>query len=128
MHCSRLGEIAEQELKLISQRWPHIELDLFTIMPNHVHAIIVIFDVESVETAFLPSAISPSKQPILGHVIGSYKAGVTRVARQQRLIKDNQLIWQERFIIRNEEGLNHIRNYVLHNPKIWESDIFYGDE
>ncbi len=128
MHCSSLGEIAEYELQQIPQRWPNIDLDLFTIMPNHIHAIIIISDTATVGTAFLPSAHSSSKQPLLGQVIGNYKAGVTRIARQQRLIEPDDLIWQERFhdhIIRNEEALNYIRNYVLHNPESWERDRFY---
>jgi putative transposase len=131
MHRSGLGEIAEQELRLLPHRWPQIEIDLFIIMPNHVHVIIVNFDAETVGTAFLPSANSSSKRPTLGHIIGSYKAGVTRIARQQRLIEVNQFIWQERFhdhIIRDEDGLNHIRNYVLHNPESWEQDTFYRNE
>ena len=130
MRCSRLGQIAADELQVILQRWPHIELDLFVVMPNHVHAILIIYDTETVGTAFLPSAALSSKQPILGHVMGSYKAGVTRVARQQALIEADDLIWQERFhdhIIRDEDGLNHIRNYVLYNPESWERDTFYGD-
>jgi len=131
MHCGRLGQIAEYELQLIPQRWRHIDLDLFVIMPNHIHAIIIISDRENVGTAFLPSAETPSKQPILGHVIGNYKAGVTRLAHQQQLIKASELIWQMRFhdhIIRNEAGLNHIRDYVLHNPELWQQDKFYSGE
>ena len=78
----------------------------------------------------LPSAVSPSKQPILGHVMGNYKAGVTRVARQQKVIEAHELIWQERFhdhIIRSEESLNPIREYVLNNPALWREDTFYTD-
>lgn len=131
MQSSRLGQIAEDELQHLPQRWPQIEMDLFVIMPNHVHAIIVMQDVGAVETAFLPSVSPSSSNPILGHVVGSYKAGVTRIARQQQLATANEVIWQTRFhnhVIRNEAGLNHIRNYVLHNPELWEQDKFYGNE
>ena len=72
IHFNRLGQIAEDELQLLPKRWPQIDLDLFVVMPNHVHAIIVIHDVETVGTAFLPSVDLPSTNPILGHIVGNY--------------------------------------------------------
>jgi len=37
-------------------------------------------------------------------------------------------VWQTRFhdhIIRNEEELNRIRDYVINNPARWETDTHY---
>jgi len=38
-------------------------------------------------------------------------------------------LWQRNYwehIIRNENELNHIRNYIRHNPQKWEMDQLYG--
>lgn len=39
------GEIAYQEWEKLPERWPHLELGVFQIMPNHTHGIIIIHDV-----------------------------------------------------------------------------------
>jgi len=67
--------------------------------------------------------------PTLGHVIGSYKAGVTRLARQQNLLDDTSGMWQGRYhdhIIRSESSLNMLRAYIQQNPARWQEDKFYG--
>jgi putative transposase len=64
----------------------------------------------------------------LGTIIGSYKSGVTRIARRHGLIDQTIALWQSRYhdhIIRNDATLNNIRAYVAHNPALWESDTFY---
>jgi REP element-mobilizing transposase RayT len=130
MQLNPLGMIAHQELQHISERWQVVALDLFVVMPNHVHAIIALVGV-----AFLPDAEkekpdAKNSVPTLGHVVGSYKAGVTRIARQHGILDETSSIWQERYhdnIIRDERSLDYIRQYVMENPARWEDDVFYGD-
>ena len=40
--CSPAGVIAEQNLLEIPKHYPYITIDKYVIMPNHIHAIIVI--------------------------------------------------------------------------------------
>jgi REP element-mobilizing transposase RayT len=66
------------------------------------------------------SLISP-KPGSLSAIIRSYKSAVTNQARQI----DADFTWQSRFydnIIRNDESLNRIRNYIKENPKNWVGD------
>lgn len=115
MQFTALGEVAERELQLVPQRWSTVDVDLFVVMPNHVHVIVLLWG----------HGDSISKQRTLGHVMGSYKAGVTRLARLQGLIDEGYPLWQERFhdhIIRSEYELNRIQEYVLHNPALWAED------
>ena len=66
----------------------------------------------------------------LGHVIGSYKAGVTRLARQHQILDDTTGMWQGRYhdhIIRDERSLDQLRRYVEQNPARWQEDKFYGN-
>ncbi len=139
MNLSPLGQIAVEELLSIPTHWQSVHLDACVVMPNHVHAILVLDIPEDpdakngvptnhlVGTAFMPSA-APDTMPLLGTVVGAYKAGVTRRARSVNLVDDDQPIWQTRYhdhIIRDETSLNHIRAYVEQNPTRWTEDTFY---
>jgi len=61
---STAGVIAEEELTRISNRWPYVDLDHFVVMPNHIHAIILLSPPDSpdVGTPFLASDACQVKQ------------------------------------------------------------------
>ena len=128
VHLSPVGEIACQFWSEIPQHSSsNIQVDAFVVMPNHIHGIIVIEDVNgrdvacNVSTGSTMSKISP-KAGSLGAIVRSYKSAVTRWARMnQQPFFD----WQARFfdhIIRDEKGLNRIRDYIATNPVRWDSD------
>lgn len=131
------GEIATFCWAEIPAHYPNVELDLYVIMPNHMHGIIVIYDDDfgrdisrpynnrdTVGTPYMASG-AQSKRPPLGCIIGAYKAAVTR-----KIDNSDVKIWQNRYhdhIIRNEPSLDKIREYVLCNPARWAEDTFYCD-
>ena len=56
-------------------------------------------------------------------IIGSFKSIVTKTINQK--YKSDNIIWQPRFydrIIRNENELNRIRQYIIDNPYKWALD------
>jgi putative transposase len=58
----------------------------------------------------------------LGEIIRTYKAASTRMIRQTANLEFG---WQRNYyehIVRNEECLNRIRQYVLENPARWAID------
>ena len=60
----------------------------------------------------------------LSSIVGSYKSAVSRHAH--RLGYD--FAWQSRFydnIIRNNDALNRIQDYIHNNPNNWNEDKFY---
>ena len=60
----------------------------------------------------------------LSRIIGQYKSAVTNYANEH----DIPFAWQPRFhdhIIRNWTEMNHIAQYIQHNPEKWEMDRFY---
>ena len=138
MELSEMGEIAQRELLKTEQMRKNVKLDEWIIMPNHVHVIIVIDNVETQCIASLPGVKpnqripSPSKpkwQPNkfgpqsnnLASIIRGLKIGVKKFAT----INNIPFQWQSRFydhIIRNQSSLNHIRQYIIDNPKNWEAD------
>lgn len=122
MIFSPMGSIVQAEIAQIPQRWQQVDLDGFVVMPNHVHAIIVLIH---------PSGMDTQKPPTLGRIVGNFKAGVTRLAVAQGLLDAGDPLWQERYhdhIIRDERRYHIIRQYIQENPARWEEDRFFKPE
>lgn len=61
----------------------------------------------------------------LGKVVRHYKAKVSREIRREI---DDEFAWQSNYfehIIRNDDDLNRIRDYIQKNPLKWEMDDYY---
>jgi hypothetical protein len=61
----------------------------------------------------------------LASIIRGFKSAVTVAARRI----DPTFQWQSRFhdhIIRNEDSLQKITNYILLNPENWNKDTFFN--
>ena len=83
---SRQGKIAAECLCEISAHFPEIAVDKWVIMPNHIHAIVIL----------------PGNGIALSAVIGQYKAAV---AKRIRELYPNVRVWQRSFhdhVIRNQ--------------------------
>ena len=106
---NQLGEIAMQDLQNIENCYEGVRIDNCIVMPNHVHAIIVL---ENANTS-------------LNQVIGLYKSGVSRKIR--KIVPDMQ-VWQRSYhdhIIRNQAAYEKIWNYVQFNGEKWKEDCFF---
>ena len=111
---NHFGEIAEAELLGIDAHYTGVRLDQAIVMPNHIHAIIVI------------GCNNQNMQyPSLNTVVGQYKAGVTRRIRQ---VMPEKVLWQRSYhdhIIRNRAEYEKIWQYIHSNAQKWETDCFY---
>jgi REP element-mobilizing transposase RayT len=139
VRLTRQGEIAADCWNGMPKHYPFVQLDAFVIMPNHVHG--VLFFNGDLETAGTGRArhASPLQTPdameglersgfpisaSLSTVVGSFKSAVSRLASGLSVVSGAP-VWQRGFyehVIRAEEPLNRIRNYVLSNPARWASD------
>jgi putative transposase len=120
---SDAGATAETEMKSVSSHYKNVMIDRYVIMPNHVHAIIVIegnHTYSPVETRLAPSPTGGCV--LLSNIVGGYKAGVTRICHAKGLL---DFAWQSRFhdhILRCNTSLNAVRDYIDHNPQTWLQD------
>ena len=126
---SAAGQIAEAELVRMPTHYSNVCLDAYVIMPNHVHAIVILED----HHQFIPDAMARNDHekrnahfvaclPSLSDVVGSYKAGVTR---ECRLSGDNHFALQPRFydhILRGNASVAAVRDYIQNNPANWTKD------
>lgn len=112
---NKLGLIAESELTDIEKHYSNVRLDKYVIMPNHVHAIIAIDEIETERSRPFP---------ILSTIVGLYKSGVSK---QIHKIYPNVEVWQKSFydkVIRNEAGYLEVWQYIDENPLKWEFDEY----
>jgi|WetSurMetagenome_2_1015567.scaffolds.fasta_scaffold227713_2 putative transposase len=129
MKRNDVGEIAHQMWMNIPNHHEHAMLDEFIVMPNHVHGIVVLCENDHVRDAInrvSTGGTTKSKNPMLmrqslPYIIRQYKGRVSF-----EIHKTNpDFFWQPRFydhIIRDEKGLNAIREYIKNNPAQWEYD------
>ena len=133
MVMSKFGSIVEKEWRKTSKIRKEIELDTFIIMPNHLHGIIVILPsvgATGVGTPLLrlhwsPLPLSGPEPKSLGAIMAGFKSAVTK---QINIIRGIQgvSVWQRNYydrIIRNEDELINIREYISNNPTQWEYDL-----
>jgi len=128
MNLSEIGKVTENELLKTEQIRQNVKIDEYGIMPNHVHAIIVIHNTNAVETS--RRDVSTNKWQLrpssLGSIIGQYKSIVTK--RINRELKIN-FHWQSRYfdhIIRTEPSYLEIKQYIRNNPQNWSEDKYNG--
>ncbi len=115
--------IVEQWIALL-ERFPNIELDVYQIMPNHFHGIIVI-----IEDVDFQIDVAKIKKPTLGDIIGAFKSITTheyiKGVDNKNWHQFYKRLWQRNYyehVIRDEADLNRIRDYIQSNPANWDED------
>jgi len=123
MRLNEFGKMTQQCWLEIPNHFPHVQLDEYIIMPNHIHGIIVLNDIIGVQN------IEPQRQNAyqhiipgsIGSIIRGFKIGVTKGFK---ILKpdntDIYVVWQRNFyehIIRNNDELNRIRKNIIDNPE-----------
>ncbi|MEN6572502.1 MAG: transposase [Anaerolineaceae bacterium] len=125
VQLSVYGQIVRDEWLKTSQIRSDIDLDEFIVMPDHFHAIVFFvecFDVGAHSCAPLQKGENP-KLPFrlprsLGSLVAGFKSSVTAKINTPSNLPGRK-IWQRNYydhVIRNEEDLERIREYILENP------------
>ena len=145
MQLSRLGEIGRRFWAEIPNHSQNAALDEYVVMPNHVHGIIIIsqsgvgtlptsaetLPVETLHATSLPRPPRDPNDPMavispqagsLAAMVRSYKSAVSYWASHNGR---SDFGWQARYydhIIRDEETLSKVRQYIRDNPLNWHLD------
>lgn len=130
MRLSDAGQIAADSWEWLARQYDHVVLDEWEITPNHLHAIIVIIDggrggsqEGGSQEGGSRTAPTGRRKP-LGGLIGAYKTVSTK--RFNELVHTpGARIWQRNYyehILRNDDELNRIRQYIIENPARWGTD------
>jgi putative transposase len=136
---SLAGKIAYETWFELPKRFPTVCLDSFEIMPNHLHGVLELLNTKQNRRTANQGAINraPTESrkhvgaqftaPKLGEIIRTFKALVTQRARAAGI---DVFAWQRNYyehIIRNDEELSRIRQYIEENPLRWEEDENHPD-
>jgi len=128
VQLSPVGLVADTELRSLAGHYDNVQIDGHVVMPNHVHAIVVIEG----EHCFSPRArmmpdekmgseFTSPKAGSLAAIIRSYKSGVTRRCHELGL----NIKWQSRFhdhLLRGDKVIAAVREYIRNNPVNWGVD------
>jgi REP element-mobilizing transposase RayT len=118
MRRNEFGESVAVCWEWLARQYVYVVLDDWIVMPNHLHGIIVITDRRG------GSRTAPTKRKPLGRLVGAFKTVSPDQFNEKRGTPGGQL-WQRDFydhIIRNEDELNKIREYIRTNPLRWGFD------
>jgi putative transposase len=133
MQLNQYGRIVEGEWLWTAFLRPEIILDLYAVMPNHIHGIVIKNDVEDTLVG-ATRRVAPSSDTTphpngptsgsIGAIIGQFKSVVTKqinVLRQS----PGARVWQRNYyerIVRDDDELNKVRDYIENNPLNWTDD------
>src|SRR3990172_7412840 len=137
MHLNPYGQIVKEEWLRSASIRKEIQLDSYTIMPNHLHGIVIIAEVnlphlpmaigQSGSQADSPVQRGPAKHS-LGGLVAGFKSSATKRINELRGTPGIP-VWQRNYyehIIRNTRSLEKIRKYIDENPLRWEADFYYN--
>ena len=125
MNLSQIGKIADECWLAIPQHFPHVQIPLWVVMPDHIHGIVIIDDFVEAQNFAPPHDDKPNKfgpqSKNLASVIRGFKIGVTSFARKNNI----QFAWQSRYydrIIRDSAEMNRIAEYIENNVAEWDEN------
>ena len=129
MNLNKFGELADKLWQEIPKHYENVDIDYYAIMPNHLHGIIIIKENNNVENNYVvtehcsvTTRNTRKNYGLLSKIVKSYKNAVTGELKKYSIYKS---VWQRSFydrIIRDDEELNKIRQYIIDNPLKWDYD------
>ncbi|HSV89277.1 MAG TPA: transposase [Bacteroidales bacterium] len=146
MILNECGQIGLIEWAKLPERFPNVELDVYQIMPNHIHGIIVLNEIPvgAVGAGFTPAHPAQNQYeniaqndsdkratarvaPTVSDIVGAYKSLVANECL--KIFKTNNetmgKLWQRNYyerIIRDEKSYLEISDYIIKNPANWDRD------
>jgi REP element-mobilizing transposase RayT len=134
MTINTWGEIVLTCWVALPQHYPHVDLDAFVIMPNHVHGVVLITHDLGVGAGLKPARTKPArtkpaptnqmKRHGLSEIVRAFKTFSARRINESRGTPAVP-VWQRNYyehIIRDENELNRTRDYIQNNPAHWSED------
>ncbi|MGE5819733.1 MAG: transposase, partial [Deltaproteobacteria bacterium] len=135
------GRMVEHWWFELNRKFSGVEMDEFVIMPNHCHGIVIITDgVVGADLRVGPPPEGVGRVPEGAHTGAPLQPPLSTVIQWFKTMTTNQYIgsvktgawppfnrrlWQRNYydhVIRSEESLNRIRQYILDNPAQWQFD------
>jgi putative transposase len=120
------GETVKRWWLNLGNKFTNIELGSCVVMPNHIHGIIIVTgkEVGAIHELPLQRDKIERRRMLIPKIIGYFKMNSAK--HINRLFDaTGHILWQRNYyehIIRNENELNRIREYIQNNPLKWDLD------
>jgi len=131
MVLNMYGEIVKEEWYKSEEIRKELSFGEFCLMPNHIHGIVFIHQPiislskqKRIQTSDYKNTFGPQFKS-LSTFINRFKGSCTRLIRANG---NRSFTWQRNFhdhIIRDQQGLNEIENYIKNNAANWDDDRFF---
>lgn len=140
---TRAGQIVQRCWLALPRLFPFVELDEYVVMPNHMHGNLFIVEGPTGAPSAKPdSALTAYSKnaPFIRTPHGTSSGSICAVIQNFKSVSTRRVnrlngtpgvpLWQRNYyehIIRNDESLNDIRQYIIDNPEAWTTDEYYAD-
>ena len=124
IHHTFFGEIVCQEWSRSETIRQEIQMDVYVVMPNHIHGILLLLEHPTSTVGAHGRAPLHRSPRSLGSFIAGFKSVVTRRINQTRGTPGSP-VWQRNYyehVIRSEDELQQIREYIIKYPARWVED------
>jgi REP element-mobilizing transposase RayT len=123
---SAVGRVVDETWQWLAAHHDYVDVGPYIVMPNHLHGIIMLApDEGGSRTAPTAPAVTPRKP--VGRLIGAFKTVSTKRVNEV-LGTPGDALWQRNYwehIVRDDESLGRIADYIVNNPITWESDQLF---
>ena len=126
VQLNEAGRMVQMAWDHLPHRFPFASVEAFVVMPNHVHGIVVLAGADHKDRPYgkgdRPKGTLPGS---LGRVVQAFKSVTTCEYIAGTKLKNWPYpgkLWQRSYydhIVRNEDDLNRIRQYIATNPARW---------
>ena len=124
MVLNKYWKIVEECWLDLMNHYKNISLDEYVIMPNHFHGIVIIDNIfDTVGNGFKP--FLTKKQHWLSEIIRWFKTFSSLKLHQSWLTNFSRQKSFYDHIIRNEQDLQRIQEYIKNNPYKRQNDEYY---
>jgi len=127
LNMTPYGATVDKWIREISNKYSHISVDRYVIMPNHIHLLISV-KMPNGRGDPSPTENVEVKSPGVIEAIAWLKYHTTKEIKEKFNTFDIP-IWQRSFhdhVIRNEEDYYEVAKYIAENPICWEEDTLYS--
>lgn len=124
MQLNDTGRAVQAEWVRLPERFQSVDLDDFVIMPNHLHCIIHVGAGLAPPGRGAENKGAASSAPTLGDILRAFKS-ISAIAVNRLLGRSGRSLWQRNYyehIVRSENELACIREYIANNPAQWALD------
>ena len=120
------GVIADKYIQQMNDFYPHLSVESYVIMPNHIHLMLYVFK-EKIQVSKNGSS-GTSTPTVRQHAVASqFVSAFKRFCNKEY----GENIWQRHFndhVIRNREDYERHLRYIAENPARWQYDELYTEE